>query len=356
MRSSPQRRFTVLKIQSDHGAKVVLETGSDVVWAVAFHPDGIHVFGGTSSEIRRWRLSVGEEVGKQTGMNMNAISLSMDHRCVVCGHARGASVWDAEIRGKLVEVESGEHVYAVDVAPDCTRFATGTRGTKASIWSITTGQRLVGPLELGGDVDAIKFSPDGGRIAIIYYSSSESGIQIFNSRDGDKLIFIENSLPPFNLLTLLAWSMDSQQLFAISTGRKIKSFDSSTGSQLAEWQIHENNDDDPMSIALASNNTFIASCSGRSVSFWDTSTHSQIGIVEDTEKMRSIALSPDGGRLVAGSSESGRIIIWDLSGILPQSYLSTNVSTRFLISRIPFIHRFSFPHACEILVRLDPRT
>ena len=264
-------------------------------------------------------------------MNLNAISTSRDQKWVACGTTGGASVWDAELRDKVVEVESGEAVYSVDVAPDCTSFATGTAGS-ASIWNIATGERLVSPLEHGGAVRGVKFSADGGRIATACNNSAgDRAIRIFDSHNGDQLISIENSMDAGYPSTPIAWSIDGERLFATFNRNKIKSFDSSTGSQLAEWNIHENDNSDGLSIALGANNKFITSSAGPFVSFWDTSTQAQVGIVEDSKRIWSVALSSDGSHLVTGSdddSESGKLIIWDLRGILPESYLPINVSTR----------------------------
>ena len=314
----------------------------------------MHLFSGTSNGIQQWRLADGHEVGKQAGMNVGAISVSRDQKWVVCGTVDGASVWDAEIRKKVIEVEGKEYVGGVDVAPDCSRFATGTSAGKANIWNITTGERLVGPLELGDSVIGIRFSPDGGR-TIATLSRGDSPIRIFDSNDGNQLLSIKNSMTFYTPLTPIAWSTESQRLFAISNGHKINCFDSSTGSKLAEWQIHENCNPNDMSIALSPNNKFIAACSGRFLSFWDTSTHTQLGIVEDISQIYSIAFSPDGNRLASGALDLGRIIIWDLGGIIPESYLPIQVSMTFFKSTIRLIHHFLFRRARTILVGPEPR-
>ena len=305
---------------------MVLEGGAGEVWTVAFHSDGKHFFDGTRNGIRRWRVADGQELGKQTRMDLNAISVSKDQKWIVCGTMTGASVWDAELRKKVAEVERGEHVVSVDVAPDCAKFATGTQG-EANIWSTTTRERLLSLLELGGDVSGLRFSPDGSRLATAGYST----IRIFDAHNGDHLISIENPIPANSYLPIV-WSTHGQQLFAVSNDYKIKSFDSSTGSPLAEWQIHENSNG-PMSVALSANGKFIASSAGRFISFWDTLTHTQLGIVEGTHVIQSIALSPDGCHLAIGSRNSGSSIIWNLGGILPDSYLPGNVSTSILKSR-----------------------
>ena len=316
----------ILTTQQDY-TRVVLENDSGCVYGIAFHPDGIHFVGGTGNGIRRWRIADGQEVGKQMGMDLNAISVSRDDKWIVCGFWEGALVWDAGLQRKVVEVEDKNFVEAVDVSPDSTRFATATgrTGMKASIWSITTGERLVGPLEHGRDVKGIKFSPDGRHIATACLDS----IHIFDSYNGDQLITIKNPLPDWAAFIPIVWPSDGR-IFAISEGGNIKSFDTSTGSQLAEWQIHSHDNEALMSIALSANNKFIASFAGHSVSFWDTSTHTQLGSdLEDDDQIRTIALSPDGTRLATGGHDK-TITIWNLSDILPESYLPTTVRTTFI--------------------------
>jgi WD40 repeat protein len=310
------------------------DSPSGSVWTVAFHPDGMHFYGGTRDGIRRWRVADGHEVGKQTGMDMNVISVSRDGKWIVCGTMQGASVWDAELQRKVVEVEDTNYVGAVDVSPESTRFATGTDSEygKASIWSLTTGERLVGPLDHDSVVRAVRFSQDGGYLA----SACDNSIHIFDSYNCDKLVTIKNPLPGF-LTTPVVWLSDGR-LFTTSEGGKIKSFDTSTGSQIAEWEVHSD-DSDFISIALSADNKSIASLANYSVSFWDTSTHTRLASVsEDADQIRSIALSPDGTRLATGGGNNKTITIWNLSDILPESYLPITVSTTF-----PMLGRVNIP-------------
>lgn len=68
-----------LTIQEDHTR--VVDTGrSDTVWAVVFHPDGMHFLSGSADGIRRWRIADGQEVSKQTGLNSNATSVSRNRK------------------------------------------------------------------------------------------------------------------------------------------------------------------------------------------------------------------------------------------------------------------------------------
>jgi WD40 repeat protein len=323
---------------------VVADDSPDgAIWTLALHPDGMHFYGGTTAGIRRWRVEDGREVGKQTGMDMNAISVSRDGKWIVCGFEKGASVWDAELQRKGVEVKGTKYVGAVDASPESTRFATGTATGTTSIWSITTGERLVGPLQHDTVVKGIKFSGDGGHIA----TACKDSIHIFDSYSGDQLIAIKNQLDDSYPITPIVWSSDGG-LFAVSEGGTIKSFDTATGSQVAEWNIHS---EDLTSVALSTDNKSIASPAGHSVSFWDTSTRTQLGNVSEDDDVQSIALSPDGTRLATGGRDNKTITIWNLSDILPESYLPITVSTTF-----PLLGRaITFVYQSKTLVLLEPR-
>ena len=302
---------------------MILDTGrSGDVWTVAFHPDGKHLLSGDNDGIRRWRLADGQEVGKQTGIDrVYAISVSRNGKWIVCGTEKGASVWDRELHEKIIHVEGeNQSVWGVDVSSDSTWFATGTDLT-VSIWSITSGTQLVGPLEHDSDVTGIRFSPTGERVASTCVGNY---IRIFESRTGDKLVAIGIDIPRV-MGTPLAWSSDGQQIFATSSDKIIRSFNTSTGSQLAESQTLHDDDDDVHSIALAANRNFIATATPQLILFLDTATLTQIGpAVEDDTNMWSTTISPDGNHLVNGRDD-GKFVIHDLRKILSDVY-AFNVS------------------------------
>ena len=292
----------------------MVESSSSGIYTVAFHPDGMHFLGGTSDGIQRWRLADGEGVGKQMGMNMNAIAVSRDAKWIVCGTERGASVWDAELQQKVLDVEGSNSVYAVDVSPDSTKFATGTR-SRTSIWSMTTGERLVGPLRHDNTVTGIKFSPNGEHIAT---TCRRGPIRVFNSHSGAERITIKTIIPSSPPITPLAWSNDGERIYVTSDDKKIRSFDVSTGSQLAESPILGGGTLE--SITLAANGRFVATYAYRSISFLDASTLTRIGpVIEDSEDIRSIALSPDSSHLATGQYK-GKIAVRNLNNVLPDSY------------------------------------
>lgn len=269
------------------------------------------------------------------------IAVSKDGRFIACGGSSGlAEVWDIGARKKVVAIETlaTNRVFCVDLSPDSTRFLTGA-GQNVAVWSIPTGRQLLGPLGHTDFVAVVKFSPSGDRIATATWE--RNSIRLYDSSDGQLLADIPDRVSsPYN--TSIAWSNDGQQLFVASYSGKIKCFHVS-GSFLSwmEWDVRANNQ--PVSIALASNGKFIASASSRFVSFWDTSTHKRIGpIIEQSERVWSIALSSD-GHLASGGDDK-KIILRNLRNILPRSYFlesSDHPSRSQSLSRNPIVRQNS---------------
>ena len=81
-------------------------------------------------------------------------------------------------------VKGTNKVIVVDVCQDSTPFSTGTERREASIWSISSGERLVGPLEHVNSVTGVIFSPNGEHIATACFAGS---VRVFNSRTGREL-------------------------------------------------------------------------------------------------------------------------------------------------------------------------
>ena len=120
------------------------------------------------------------------------------------------------------------------------------------------------------------------------------------------------------------WSNNGQQFFAASRDREIKCFDVSSGSQLAKSRVQGDGELD--SIALAANGKFLATFVDHSISFWDISTLTRIGpVIEDSQNIMSIALSPDFSYLATGG-RGGNITIRNLNNLLPELYGPFRVS------------------------------
>ena len=299
---------------------------------IAFVGNGDYIVGGDGDKIRRWQVNDGKEVGQPTdvGTNVYSIAVSRDGKWIVGGTGRGrVVVWDAESHEKASEFKGhNEGAPKVDISPGATRVASGSIDATVRVWSRSTGEQLLGPLEHDNWVAAVKFSPNGQFIATATWM--RESVRIYDSRDG-RLLFDSPIKVGSAYNESLAWVSDSKQLFALSRDGKVHCLDATNGQILSEWAIHSN---DASCISLASNGAFIATSAGSSVSFWDTATRTQIGpFIHHPVNVRYMAISANDDIVLSGG---GKIILRKLFDILPSPHFD-NVGV-FRCQRDPIHH------------------
>ena len=275
------------------------------IYSAALLADGKHlVSGGQEGKIRRWRVEDGKEVGTpmDAGNFVFDIAVSRDGKWVV----------SAQNHSKVTEFKAhNDRVRAVHVSPHGSRIATGSDDRTVCVWSLSTAQRLLGPLQ-HDDLAAVKFSPSGHLIATATW---ERDVRVYDSQNGGLLVEFPVTVGSW-LNQSLAWSTDSKRLFAFSRDGNIHCLDVSARETLSKWAIH--NSDQATCIALGSNDTFIAAFAGSSISFWDTTTRQQIGpVIEHTPDNWSMAISTNHD-LVAGGPL--KITLLRFCDILPSRY------------------------------------
>ena len=293
--------------------------GQGKIWSVVFLIDGKHVVSGCGEgKIRRWRVEDGMEMGApmDAGSAVYGIAVSRDGKWIVSGTQLGSvQVWNADDGKKVAEIKGhSSWVNAVDVSPDSTKIASGSYDRTVCVWSLSTGQRLLGPWN-HGDAFVVKFSPNGRFIA----TATWNFIRIYDSQSGNIVVDVPIAVA-YSHNYSLAWSSNNKHLFAVSHG-KVICLNASTGATLSQWSIHNNEDS---CIALASDDAFIAASSGSSVSFWDVTTHKQIGsLIQHAADVECMAILANHD-VVTGSRN--KILLGSLCDTLPSSYCDT-VST-----------------------------
>ena len=265
-------------------------TASGYLRAVIFSANGEHLLsGGRDQNVQVWRVQDGHLVATIEAKDVVCLAVSNDGKWIAGGTLRGeVVVWDAETYETVwKDWEDSLTIKAVDFSLDSTKLVSGSWNGTATIWDVASGDEIYHHKQ---SVIAAKFSSDGNRIATATYYS----VHVWNSKDGHLLVDIPMTKPSSSK-NGLRWF--NNHIFVVS-GSKIKQLDASTGSTIYEWSV-------PSStyyscIAIPRYGKFIAYSTNRSVTFWDSSTHLQIGLVEHIEDIRSIALSPDNSSLAIG--------------------------------------------------------
>ena len=315
---STRRRIWPFSGNRHQNVKTIEIDGERSIRSVAFLVDGRQVLsGGVDGKIRCWRVEDGEEVGMpiDAWSTVCTIAVSRDGKWLVSGTNSGrVTVWNAESHKKVIELAGHDDwVRAVDVSPDASRIATGSYDKTACVWSLSTGERLLGPLQHDWSLAAVKFSPDGRLIATATWC--RASLRIYDNENGHLLIDFPIQVSSSENQSL-AWSSDTKQLFALSRDGHINRLDAYHGTTLSQWPIHRN--DNSRCIALTSDCQFIAASAGSSVSFWDTTTHEQIGaVIEHTALVVSMAISEKYDLVIGGGQQ---ITLRNIHDALHSSY------------------------------------
>jgi len=163
------------------------------------------------------------------------------------------------------------------------------------------------------DVNAVFFSPDGRQII----SSDGKTIKLWNAASGREIrSFTDTS----NWVTSIALSPDGKYIVS-SGGKIIKLWYLASGREIKDFIGHRGN---VKAVAFSPNGRQIVSCShdwnpsdrsniDNTIRIWDVASGREIIIIEShSESVNSVAFSPDGIRIVSGSSDK-TIKLWDAS-------------------------------------------
>ena len=262
--------------------------------AVTFSADGEHLLsGGLSQNVQVWRVQDGQRVATIEAKDVLCLAVSKNGKWIAGGTLWGeVFVWADETYKTVWKHWEGFDISVIDFSleRDSTSLVSGSWNGTATVWDVASGEK-VRTLQHKRGLIAAKFSSDSARIAT---ATSEGSVRVWDSSNGQLLIDIPVTVTSWYNNGLLWFN---NHIFVVS-GSTIEQVDASTGSTVSEWQAP--NSDFNSCIAILRHGKFIACWTSRSVTFRDTSTHLQIGLVEHNEDMCSIALSPDNRSLAIG--------------------------------------------------------
>ncbi|BAY31968.1 WD-repeat protein [Nostoc carneum NIES-2107] len=225
--------------------------------------------------------------------------------------AKTVKLWNPST-GKLIRTFNGQ-AWAVNFSPDGQILASGSQNGNLYLWNVSTGE-LTRTLKHSEPVIDVAFSPDGQTLATGL--DQGANIRLWNWRTGKIIPIPEDSnasakgFDNFKSVPI-AFSPDGQELFArsgsgstsqlwnISTGKVIRSFD-------AQSLIND--------VAISPDGkTFATGVRDNAIKLWDVNSGKLIyTLTGHTAEVRSVTFSPDGKSLASGSQD-GTIKLWNIS-------------------------------------------
>jgi WD40 repeat protein len=290
----------------------------------AFTPDGTSLLvGGRYCGLSVWSLESGQRTRHlMEGMIVNQVALDRDGAVVAASigpdesSIRTVAVFGYPAITEPSALRFETTVTAMALSPDGSIAAVGLEDGAVHLVDIGSGERRPA-IELDGRPWALRFSPDGERLAAGSHGERGIGItQVFKVRTGTEVFRQEQNGP----VSAVTFSPDGSRLAASGWDTSVRIRDAATGTE----QLHLNHSGNVSDVKFNHDGTVLASVShDGDVRIFDARTGAELSRIHHQvakdQWLNAVAFSPDGS-LVASAGDDGAVRLWPLGpGLLEQA-------------------------------------
>ena len=325
-----------------------LTKGGNLVYALAFMPDGSRLVSGALDGIRIWDVANGREVRQINRESTVAMALSPDGRLLASGSFNGGiKLWNTESGREAIPIQGSHARVVLDIAfrPDGKRFASVSDDATVKFWDVQTGREIQTIRSHATGTTAVAYSPGGDIVASAGWDST---IRLWDAASRQE----PWSLPLPTGVSSVAFSHDNRYL-AAGDGNVVTVWDASTG--LPIWSESEPltsfQNGTANSLRFDPENRLLASGlvdgtvhlrdarDGRIVRTLSLTPNpvarllNQVGVRVEGAPVTSVDFSPD-GRSVAVGRTSGKVELWNPDNGTRKAVLNghTNAATNVTFS------------------------
>jgi WD40 repeat protein len=286
------------------------------VWALAFSGSTRLASSTTAGEVRVTDLATGEVRRLQDPKGYpRSLSFSPGGRILaLAGNVPSLVLWDVEAGIELEPLRAGMGaIRSATFSPDGTKLAMGTRKSEKQRAIVTlcewpARRRLaeLGPFE--SSINALAFSPDGGRMVI---ADASGRVLLWDVGAGAELARWQAHESG---IIRLAFSPDGRQFAtACSVEGVVRLWDAIGGGPRGSLKVPSR----VAALAFSPDGTLLAMARGdRIASLSDVTTGREVGAVHVPRgSLQAVAFSGDGRLLATGGSDCS-VRLWDVTEVL----------------------------------------
>ena len=287
------------------------------VQALGYSGDGRYlVSAGNDGTVRVWDAITGQQAGSLKGHFGKVIAVAAlgDGRNVLTvGDDATVRTWDLATGAEIRKIETGAYwaTRCAAISHDGQFAAFAADGSLVRVWDLEANvevqRHAIGPASAGG----LAFSPDGHSllIGLIGDPVTPHDVEVLDVPSGRVLTRLHGHKEP---VWGVAFLPDGRRAISAGSDRTMRLWDVATGRELKRF------DDHPgvvLCVAVSPDGRRALAGTGHAWSegwrpaesyglqLWDLETGLSLGRFETTEPIRSLALSPDGRRVLGGGDD-----------------------------------------------------
>lgn len=280
-----------------------------------------------TSDARLWDVTTGQLIRSFTGYRepVMSIAFSPDGMRVVTGSGwsdgsdRTVRFWDVSTGTAIRTLTHTGGVFSVAFSPDGKRLLAGAGGkvpesNTAKLWDADTGSLIQAFTGHAGYVSGVAFSPDGTRILTMtswdYHDNFHGTARLWDAATGELI----RSFPSKGNVRAVGFSPDGGRLLAVG-GPQVQLWDAITGAVVGSFSGHEGDVIVTVAAFSPDGTRVLAGFSDKTAILWDTATYEAINTFSHDGIVVDVAFFPDPYRILTRSYVDGEetVTIWSVT-------------------------------------------